>query len=146
MKTAFIPASANIICRHGNDILFIQRSEKAKTWPNFWAFPWGKVDDNEFFREAWLRELEEEVGIVANSENILQECLVMMRTNQWTKIHYFGIIEDWFWMPEILEKKLISDLKWFSLSDLPSHISPHHLYAIEAMKQWKHYIEIDVTP
>lgn len=52
MSSAKIPAASNIICRHGNDILLIKRSAKAKSWPNFWAFPGGKVDDLELFREA----------------------------------------------------------------------------------------------
>lgn len=52
MIAARIPASANIICKNGGDVLLIKRSPKTKTWPNFWAFPGGKVDEGEFFTEA----------------------------------------------------------------------------------------------
>ena len=55
---------------HGSHVLLIKRSNSTEVWPNFWAFPGGKVDANELFREAALREAEEEIGIIGNPENI----------------------------------------------------------------------------
>lgn len=69
----------------------------------------------------------------------------MMKTNQGIKIHYFGVIDDWDGMPEILESNLISDLAWHPESELPTPIAPHHKYALAALKNNKKYVEIDLT-
>lgn len=141
MSIAKIPAASNIICRHGNDILLIKRSTRAKSWPHFWAFPGGKVDDFEFFREAWLRELFEETGIVG--KNFTKEIIVMTRANSGTKIYHFGLLDEWQWMPEIREKKLADDMAWFPISDLPEPFVPHHAIALQKILDWENYAEID---
>lgn len=141
MSIAKIPCASNVICRHGSDILLIKRSSRAKSWPNFWAFPGGKVDDLEFFREAWLRELFEETGLVGH--NFSQELIVMTRANAGTKIYHFGVLDEWEGTPEIREKKLADDMAWFPISDLPELFVPHHRIALENILQWKNYTEID---
>ena len=45
MSRTLIPAAANLIIRHGSHILLMKRSDKTEVWPNFWAFPGGKVDE-----------------------------------------------------------------------------------------------------
>lgn len=82
MTTARLPASANVIFSYGNSVLLIKRSSKTKAWPNFWAFPGGKVDDDEFFRESAQREISEEIGVSFDDKAIKSETFVMNRTNQ----------------------------------------------------------------
>ena len=143
MTRAFLPASSNIICRNGNDILLIKRSHKAKAWPNFWAFPGGKVDDFEFFREAWLRELTEEVGIYAKKYNFSGETIIFHRNNSGSKISYFGLVDEWEGVPEICEPDLATDLAWFPIFALPSPFIPHHKIALDAILANISYQEID---
>ena len=61
MTRTLLPASANIVCKHGSHILLIKRSKDTDTWPGYWAFPGGKIEDDELFRECAFRELREEV-------------------------------------------------------------------------------------
>lgn len=70
MSRTYLPASAHIICEHGDHVLLIKRSNHIDTWPGYWGFPGGKVEDDEFFRESAFRELQEEVGVHAE-ENLL---------------------------------------------------------------------------
>jgi 8-oxo-dGTP diphosphatase len=80
MSRTLLPTAANLIIRHGSHILLIKRSNTVTVWPNFWAFPGGKVDEKELFREAALREAKEEVGIFAKAADITSEVIVMFRT------------------------------------------------------------------
>lgn len=114
-------------------------------WPNFWAFPGGKVDANEFFREAALREAQEEVGIIGKPEDINEETIVMMRSIQWTKVIYFGRIDQYTNSPAIIEPDLATDLAWFSIDDLPEPMIPHHKTGLEAILHGVAYTEIDIV-
>ena len=122
----------------------MKRSEKTAVWPNFWAFPWGKVDENEMLREAALREAREEIGIRANPLDIISESVLMHRSIQWTKIVYFGQIEHYENAPEILEANLATDLAWFSIDDLPEPMIPHHKTWLNAILKKIPYTEIDL--
>ncbi len=82
MARTLIPAAANLIIQHGSHILLMKRSDKTEVWPNHWAFPGGKVDDGELFREAALREAREEIGINTTPDSITAETIVMFRTVQ----------------------------------------------------------------
>ena len=82
MARTLLPASANIICKHGSHVLLIKRSMNTDTWSGYWAFPGGKIEDGELFRECALRETAEEVGIIADIHSILDETIVMTRTVQ----------------------------------------------------------------
>lgn len=146
MVHALLPAGANIVFRHGNDVLLIRRSSSVRTWPNFWAFPGGKVDNDEFFRETAIRETEEEIGVAVNPNHIRQDTVIMTRTAQGTKVVYFAEVHDWTGQPTICETKNISDMAWFPLSQLPEMMIPHHREALYALKQGESYREFDVAP
>jgi 8-oxo-dGTP diphosphatase len=144
MSRVLIPAAANLIITHGSHVLLMKRSEKTAVWPNFWAFPWGKVDENEFFREAALREAKEEIGIHANPLDIIGETILMHRSVQGTKVVYFGHIEHYENAPEILEKNLATDLAWFPVTDLPKPMIPHHKTGLNAILKKIAYTEVDL--
>lgn len=122
----------------------MKRSDKTEVWPNHWAFPGGKVDNGELFREAALREAREEIGINAVPASINAEAIVMFRTIQWTKVGYFGRLEHYENAPEILESDLASDLAWFQVTDLPEPMVPQHRAGLDAILNWIWYVEINM--
>lgn len=52
-------------------VLLTRRSARLRNHPGQWAFPGGRVDAGETLVEAALRELEEEVGVVAAVTDVL---------------------------------------------------------------------------
>jgi 8-oxo-dGTP diphosphatase len=146
MSRTLLPAAAHIICEHGSHVLLIKRSLKTDPWPGYWAFPGGKLEDGELFRECALREAREEVGIVSHEESIKNETIVMSRTVQWVKLNYFGLLDQWDHSPEILEPNLATDIGWFTHDALPEPIIPHHRVALNAIMNWVWYTEYDVAP
>lgn len=141
MTAACIPVSANVICRHGRDVLLMRRSSAARMWPQFWAFPGGKVDDGEFFREAAAREVREEMGILFSDADIRRDTVILCHTNQGMKLYYFCAVDEWQGMPEILEPHLATDLAWFPIDALPELMVPHHRLALEAIENGVSYQE-----
>lgn len=146
MARTLLPASANLICKHGSHVLLIKRGKNIDTWPGYWAFPGGKIEDGELFRECAFRETAEEIGIVTDTQSIQAETIVMNRTVQGTKLIYFGMVEHFTNSPEVLEPELIDDLAWFSIAELPEPMIPHHRIGLEAILSGTGYTEFDVAP
>ena len=135
MSRTLIPAAACLIIRHGSQILLIKRSDTTEVWPSFWAFPGGKLDDGELFREAAIRETREEIGIIINPIDIKQEVMVAHRTITGVKTIYVGQVEIYENSPAILESDLASDLAWFPITELPSPMIPVHRAALDAIER-----------
>jgi 8-oxo-dGTP diphosphatase len=141
-----IASWAHTICLHGTHVLLIRRGIELDTWPGFWAFPGGKVEEWEFFRECAIRETEEEVGITIERDSIEHDIFVENRSVQGIKMYYFAVVSSWVGMPANIEPSKHSDMQWFALDDLPSPFVPHHMAALDCFKTGKTYTEIDVAP
>jgi len=58
------------ILKNKNKFLVSQRP-LSKIFANFWEFPGGKLENNESFQNAIIRELKEELGIRVNKKNLI---------------------------------------------------------------------------
>ena len=67
MKTNLVSCC---ILKNKNKFLVSQRP-LSKTFANFWEFPGGKLENNESFQNAIIRELKEELGIRVNKKNLI---------------------------------------------------------------------------
>ena len=52
-----------IIKNDNNEILIVKRHPKSRTDPEMWELPGGKVEKGEFFVDALIREIKEEVNL-----------------------------------------------------------------------------------
>jgi 8-oxo-dGTP diphosphatase len=59
-----------IIIDDDEKILIIKRSANSKTNPNKWELPGGKVETNETFDQALIREVFEETNLKINLDNV----------------------------------------------------------------------------
>ena len=52
-----------IIKNDNDEILIVKRHPKSRTDPEMWELPGGKVEKGEFFADALIREIKEEVNL-----------------------------------------------------------------------------------
>lgn len=112
IKKNWIPVSAGIL-KKDNLILVGQRPEN-HTLAGLWEFPGGKIELGESPEQALARELDEELGIVAEVGELKIAC-----THSYSDV---GIIilfyEILFWKGEPKTKHHIN-LKWVTPAELP---------------------------
>ena len=89
------------------------RSPKCKVFKNIWHIPGGKVEEQESFEEALVRELQEELGIKIKITKPLY-------TQKNEEVHHMiflcRIISGY---PKIKEPNRCLDIKYYTLNKLP---------------------------
>lgn len=94
--------------------------KNTKQFPDYWSLPVGHVEDEESSLQTIKRELNEELGIEIISA--IPFCTKIDKKQ--SIIHQVFKIKKWIGEPSNLEPDLCSQLKWFSLDDLPDPLTP----------------------
>lgn len=63
MKRFYGLTVRGVIKNNNEEILIVKRHPKSKTDPEMWELPGGKVEDDEYFTKALVREIKEEVNL-----------------------------------------------------------------------------------
>ena len=105
-----------IVRRESPEVLICQRT-KHQPFPLKWEFPGGKIEPNEQPTEALYRELEEELGILAE-----------IGAKVATVRHNYGngaAVELHFYLVERfkgeIENRIFRDVRWVPRADLPDY-------------------------
>lgn len=134
--------AAYIILRKDNKIAFVLR-ENTSWMNNFYGLPSGKVEDNESFTAAAIREGKEEVGVDINREDLVHVHTVHRRSPdngmQWVDV-YFDVAK---WEGEVInaEPHMHSELAWLDPANLPDNVIPPVTEALEAISKGETYSE-----
>lgn len=128
-----------VIVRKNNKIAFVLRSNTG--WMNnHYGLPSGKVEKDESYSAAAIREAAEEIGIKIAPED-LRFVHVMHRRegHDWVDVYFEA--DKWQGTPMNAEPHVHSELAWLDLGDLPENVIPSVRYALEQISQGNAYSE-----
>jgi len=141
MSEHLIAAYSLILLTQNNSILLLKRSATSSFAPNHYSLPGGRVEKNETFRQALVREVQEELGITID-ELQLAFAHSFYRNGTENELVAF-IFECCDWKGNIINCEPLkhSELKWFDLNHLPEPMIPAHKNALLLIKEKQLYSE-----
>ncbi|GAC1499501.1 MAG: hypothetical protein NVS1B10_02290 [Candidatus Saccharimonadales bacterium] len=117
-----------IIFRKGTKVAFVLRQNT--TWQDgFYGLIAGKVEHNETFLSAAIREAKEEAGVSLKPENLEHQLTVYRRSSDSDWIDVIFEARDWPGELYNAEPKVHASLDWLDLDNLPENtIDVLHFY------------------
>jgi 8-oxo-dGTP diphosphatase len=140
-NTARPHIAAFVIFRENDKIAFVLRENTA--WMNgHYGLIAGKVEHDESFLEAAIREAKEEAGIELTAEN-LEHVLTIHRNGEDGMTWVDTIFEAHNWQGELTnaEPDKHKSLDWLDPNDLPDNIIPVCGFYLEQIAAGNHYAE-----
>lgn len=136
---------AIVLLRQGDTILFLKRSQNESFAPGHYHLVGGRLEKNETFRQALVRELHEEVGVTVNQDD-LKFVHIFYKDGSLSEF-VACVFECTTWQGDVFNKEpqKHSDLVWAPLSALPQPILPTHQRVLEAIKEKRFYSEETTT-
>lgn len=90
------------------------------------SVPAGHVDGKETIWQAMRREIQEEVGVVVETDQHPAHVMHRSRDDeQEERIDYFFVIRNWTGNVRNCEPEKCSRVEWFSQTDLPDTVIPY---------------------
>jgi 8-oxo-dGTP diphosphatase len=106
---------AALIVKEGR-LLVCQRT-RHQTMPLKWEFPGGKIEEGEQPRYALRRELEEELGILANVGDEVKRIQHEYPNGGMVELRFFVVRE----YEREIENRIFRDIQWAEPKDLPAY-------------------------
>lgn len=83
--------------------------------------PSGHLEAGESVVQALIREAKEEIGVSITDEHV-EFAHIMHNSSGGGRAAFFFTVHQWGGIPENREPEKCSELRWFSLDDLPDHL------------------------
>lgn len=97
-----------------NDLVLACQRTRHQPMPLKWEFPGGKIEEGEQPREAMRRELEEELGIVAEIGNEVARIVHQYKNGGAVELRFFEVRK---YEGEI-ENRIFRDIQWKTRNEL----------------------------
>jgi len=126
-----------IILNEDNEILLLYRPSH-----DHWELPGGKVELGETFLEAAIREIYEELGCNINIVNLnpVGDANFEEKEKKFYYVWFLGHIKN-NEAPRIKEPQIFSDLRYFSIFDLPKNLSSNMKFLSQKIQSKKIQLE-----
>jgi 8-oxo-dGTP diphosphatase len=138
-------ASYIIVQNDEGNIAFLMRQNTA--WMNgFYSLPSGKVEKNESFTAAAVREAKEEIGIDVKPED-MEYVLTVHRNSseddnwQMKWVDVFFVVKQHTGDVQNAEPHMHSELAWLDPDDLPDNVIPSLAASLEAWRKGDMFFE-----
>jgi 8-oxo-dGTP diphosphatase len=139
MSEHLIAAYSLILLTQNNSILLLKRSASNSFAPNQYSLPGGRVEKDETFRQALLRELQEELGITIDEADLTYAHSLHRKSTPNELVAF--VFECHQWQGQIINKEPAkhSHFEWVDIQNLPLPMVPAHEGAIaQIIKQQFH--------
>lgn len=137
--TATPRVASYVIIRKANKIAFVLRSNTS--WNNgHYGLPSGKVENDESYTQAAIREAKEEAGITIDPKD-LKFVHVMHRNEGSDWVDVFFEVAIWKGEPHNAEPHMHSSLEWLDNKNLPKNVIPSVVFALEQISQGEVFSE-----
>lgn len=141
-NTATPYIASYVLLEKDGKIAFVLRS--GTDWMNdYYGLPSGKVEHDEPFLEAAVREAKEEVGVDINIEDLEPVLTVHRKASDsapyW--VDMFFKAKKWQGEPFNAEPHVHSELAWLDPKNLPENVIPSVKDALEHIEAGKIYAE-----
>lgn len=83
-----------LLLRNGH-VLMAHRSPKRRTYADTWSFPGGHVETGESLEQTLVRELSEEIGVIATSWSFMQRFDAPPNAQDQLPVFHFFLVEEW---------------------------------------------------
>lgn len=143
LKTATPYIASYLVLRKAGKVAFVLRQNT--TWMNeFYGLVAGKVEQNESYTAAAIREGKEEAGIDLTKTQ-LKHVLTMHRNDPESDVHFwvdiFFEVTEWNGELYNAEPHMHSELVWLDPNNMPENIVPSVRFAIEQIQAGNTYAE-----
>ncbi|MCK5591621.1 MAG: NUDIX hydrolase [Candidatus Pacebacteria bacterium] len=111
--------TANLIAQNNNGKILLVKRAFGNNESGLWSLPGGTKEKNEKIHDTLTREIKEEIGL--NIKKYIHFKTYKIASNdKIVKAYYFtGIINKSI----VLNKKELSEYKWFSLENIPNDLA-----------------------
>jgi ADP-ribose pyrophosphatase YjhB (NUDIX family) len=123
MRHAGIPTGVHVVCERGDEVLLMRRAGTG-FFDGLYSLPGGHVEPGESVRQAAVRELAEETGLVVELD-ALEWLGVVHRLSDTNRVDFFVRARDWRGEGAIREPDKCDHLAWFSRRTLPTALVPY---------------------
>ena len=132
---------ALLFLKKNNQILLVQRAANVSFGGDLYSLVGGKLEPNETFRQAIVREAFEEIGIAIQEDDLVFIHAFYRKGIEHELVAFIFAADKWQGQPSNKEPEKHSDLSWFDINNLPENILPAHKGAIECIKRQNYYSE-----
>ncbi len=120
MAKFMIYAAAYVFLKREGTIYLMRRANTGYR-DGMYSLPAGHIEAGESLKEAALRELEEEAGVVAQAEDLVQAHAMYRRYPERTYADYYFVCDTWEGEPTICEPEKCDDARWVDGQNLPEN-------------------------